>query len=73
MEKIGIIKEVDALGRLQIPKDYRTRFGLDGEVELIATSEGLLITSVKYRTVRIGETVDGEGRESHSGFRSGED
>ena len=27
MDKIGIIKEIDSLGRLQIPKDIRTRRG----------------------------------------------
>ena len=45
MDKIGIIKEIDALGRLQIPKDIRTRLGLGERVELVITKDGLLIKS----------------------------
>lgn len=43
MEKIGITKEIDDLGRLQIPKDIRERLGLKKNVQLIITKEGLLI------------------------------
>ena len=49
MDKIGIIKEIDDLGRLQIPKEIRTRLGLDKEVELILTADGLLIRSRTHR------------------------
>ena len=55
MEKIGIEKEIDELGRLQIPKEMRNRLGLDKRVELIVTQDGLLIKSKEYRLVRIGE------------------
>ena len=52
MEKIGIIKEFDKLGRLVIPKEYRERFGLDGRVELVVTREGILIKSPEYELVK---------------------
>ncbi len=45
MDKIGIIKEIDALGRLQIPKEIRKRLGLGERVELVITRDGLLIKS----------------------------
>ncbi|MBO5374126.1 MAG: hypothetical protein J6A54_01590 [Clostridia bacterium] len=52
MEKIGIIKEFDKLGRLVIPKEYRERFGLSGQVELVITREGVLIKSPEYELVK---------------------
>lgn len=52
MKNVGITKEIDALGRLQIPKDIRERLELTGEVELIVTPDGLLVRSNEYRLVR---------------------
>lgn len=52
MEKIGIIKEIDDLGRLQIPKEIRTRLGLVEKVELVVEKEGLLIKSIEYELVK---------------------
>ena len=46
--KVGIEKEVDALGRIVIPKDIRERFGIDKRVEIILTQEGVLIRSPRY-------------------------
>lgn len=43
MEIIGIIKEIDNLGRLVIPKSLRERYGLSGKVEIITTKEGILL------------------------------
>ena len=43
MEKIGIIKEIDKLGRIVIPKEIRDRYGFLSEVELIATKEGVFL------------------------------
>lgn len=43
MKTIGLIKEVDKMGRLGIPKQIRDRMNLNGKVELIMTSSGLLI------------------------------
>ena len=59
MAKIGIVKEIDTLGRLQIPKEIRVRLGLDKTVELIVTEDGLLIKSVEYVLVK----SDGEDKE----------
>ena len=53
MKNIGITKEIDTLGRLQIPKDVRERLGLSREVELLITSDGLLIRSSEYKLVKI--------------------
>ena len=55
MEKIGITKEIDDLGRLQIPKDIRERLGLKKNVQLIITKEGLLIKKEGYRLVKLAD------------------
>ena len=54
-EKIGILKEVDMLGRIVIPKEFRNRFGFFDRVELIPTEDGVLLRSPEYRLVRIEE------------------
>lgn len=48
MEKIGVIKEIDRLGRIVIPKEFRQRYGLTTEVELVATKEGILMKNQEY-------------------------
>ncbi len=53
MKNIGITKEIDSLGRLQIPKDIRVRLGLKKNVQLVVTSDGLLIKSEEYKLVPI--------------------
>ena len=55
MGKIGITKEIDRLGRLQIPKDIRDRLGLKKDVQLVVTQDGLLIKSEEYKLVPIGD------------------
>lgn len=50
---IGIIKELDKLGRIVIPKELRDRFGLSDNVEVIATEEGILLRSPKYKLIPI--------------------
>jgi len=57
---VGIIKEVDKLGRIVIPKEYRERFGLTDRVEIIATEMGIVIRNPEYRLVK----VDKDERES---------
>jgi len=52
IEYIGIIKEFDKLGRLVIPKDLRERYALGNKVEIIATTQGLLIKSPEYVLVK---------------------
>ena len=48
MNKIGIIKEFDGLGRLVIPKELRERYLTEGKVEIIATEEGILLKDPEY-------------------------
>ena len=50
--KIGILKEIDRLGRIVIPKELRERFGLSDRVEVVATEEGLLIRNQEYKLVK---------------------
>ena len=42
-ENIGVIKEIDCLGRIVIPKDFRERMFLDDKVEVVLTKDGVLI------------------------------
>ncbi len=50
-KRIGIVKEIDSMGRLVIPKEMRTLFFMDKEVELVVTDEGVLIRNPEYRLV----------------------
>ena len=43
MKGIGVLKEIDRLGRIVIPKELRDRYFLESEVEIIATTDGVLI------------------------------
>ncbi len=52
---VGIKKEIDNTGRVVIPKELRERFGLSGDVEIIATESGILLKSPEYKLVRIDE------------------
>ena len=52
MDKIGIKKEIDKLGRIVIPKDMRALFNLQNEVELQITKEGILLKNPEYILVK---------------------
>ena len=52
MNNAGIKKEIDALGRICIPKEMRRLFKLEREVELQITNEGILIKSPEYILVK---------------------
>ena len=56
MEKIGVIKEIDRLGRIVIPKEFRQRYALTDRVELVATKEGILMRNQEYELQRIKKT-----------------
>ena len=51
-KKIGIIKEIDNLGRIVIPKEIRERLSLDKRVEIIITKDGALIKNPEYVLVK---------------------
>lgn len=48
MNKVGVVKEVDKLGRIVIPKEFRERLMLEKEVEMILTKDGVLIRNPIY-------------------------
>ena len=50
---IGIKREVDSLGRVVIPKEIRKTYGLEKEVEIIATADGVLLRNPKYHIVLV--------------------
>lgn len=52
---VGVIREVDDVGRLVIPKKIRERLHLQGTVELLVTQEGLLIRNMENEMVKIKE------------------
>ena len=50
---LGIIKEIDKLGRIVIPKEYRERFGLSDEIEIVPTDKGILLRSPRHKLVKV--------------------
>lgn len=48
MNKIGIIREIDNLGRVVIPKEWRDFYKLCGNIEIVPTTDGILIRNPKY-------------------------
>ena len=53
MQKIGIVKEIDKLGRIVIPKEFRERYNLGDNVEIIACQEGVLLRNPEYVLVKL--------------------
>ena len=58
---IGIIKEIDKLGRIVIPKEMRERLKLDEQVEVLLTDEGILIRNSEYTLVKKGKSNTPKG------------
>ena len=52
-DTIGIIKKIDRIGRIVIPKELRERYGLIDEVEIVATESGVLIRNPEYKLIKI--------------------
>ena len=48
MDEIGIIRDIDKVGRIVIPKEWRGLYKLEGTVEIIPTTDGILIRNPKY-------------------------
>lgn len=55
---VGIIKEVDKLGRIVIPKDFRDRFALGDRVEIIGTASGIILRNPEYKLVKVEDVAD---------------
>lgn len=55
----GVIKEVDKLGRIVIPKKFRERLCLCESVEVLLTDEGVLIRNPEYELVKKTEKEKG--------------
>ncbi len=49
--QIGVIKEIDALGRIVIPKEYGERLGLEKRVEIVLRKDGVLIRNSEYELI----------------------
>ena len=49
---IGVLKDIDALGRIVIPKEYRERLVLEKKVEVILTTDGVLIQNPIYELTK---------------------
>ena len=59
IESVGVIKEIDSLGRIVIPKEFRDRLMLDKKVELVLTGYGVLIRNSEYTLVKASERKNG--------------
>jgi AbrB family looped-hinge helix DNA binding protein len=59
IESVGVIKEIDSLGRIVIPKEFRDRLMLDKKVELVLTDNGVLIRNSEYTLVKASERKNG--------------
>ena len=57
-KKIGIIREVDSLGRVVIPKEIRKTYKLEREVEIISTGDGVLLRNPKYNIILVEKEQD---------------
>ena len=57
-KNIGVIKEIDKLGRIVIPKEYRERLNLLDKVEILLTDSGVLIRNPEYALVKIDAATD---------------
>ena len=56
--KSGIVRKIDELGRIVIPKEMRERLFLDKKVEIILTKDGALIRNPQYILVKAEQESD---------------
>jgi AbrB family looped-hinge helix DNA binding protein len=54
-ETVGVIKEIDRLGRIVIPKEMRDRLFLEKRVELVLTKEGILLRNSEYELIKVSD------------------
>lgn len=64
MTNIGIVRKVDSLGRVTLPKELRSVFRLDkdGKFEILATNQGILlrVPNIEVRRIESGSAVSNE-------------
>lgn len=55
MTNIGIVRKVDSLGRVTLPKELRRVFCLekDSQIEILATDQGILLRVPNFEIKRI--------------------
>ena len=58
---VGIIRELDKQGRIVIPKEYRERFGLIRNVEIIGTEFGIVLRNPEYSLIKVDKDNNIEG------------
>ncbi len=56
----GIVRRIDELGRLVIPKEYRKIFGIDvgDQLDMTLSGDGILIRKVQHACVFCGSQDD---------------
>lgn len=55
MKDVGIVRKLDPLGRIVIPKEFRDKYGIENDSPLTITDVGngkLLITVFKIKTCK---------------------
>ncbi len=52
-DDIGIIKEMDKMGRVVIPKEMRERIFLEDNVEILLSDDGILLRNPKYDLIKV--------------------
>lgn len=64
MSQIGIVRKVDSLGRITLPKELRRLFKLnkDDEIEILAIEDGILlrIPNIEVRRIDTDRVVGTE-------------
>lgn len=62
MTNIGIVRKVDSLGRVTLPKELRRVFKLDKDdkVEILATDEGILLRVPNIEVRRVSTVKGGQ-------------
>ena len=63
---VGVVKEIDNLGRIVIPKEFRKRLSLEDSVEILLIEEGILIRNPKYKLVKIEDISEDEKTENYT-------
>lgn len=56
-DTVGVIKEIDNLGRIVIPKEMRNRFSLDKSVEVVLTKDGVLLRNPEYELIKVKVSI----------------